>query len=83
MFGRVHGYDVYGQPDFKNTEVIGELPRCLSKRPGGMPIKLAPAFRKMSKEGFLRGRKSISVRSEPKPTDESQAAGRQEERPGD
>ena len=61
MFGRIYGYDVYGQPDFVNTEAIGDLPKCMTPGPGNMPLKQAPIFRQMSKEGFLRGKYSINI----------------------
>ena len=61
MFGRIYGYDVYGQPDFVNTEAIGDLPKCMTPGPGNMPLEQAPIFRQMSKEGFLRGKYSINI----------------------
>lgn len=64
MYGRIFGFDVYGQPDFENTESLGDLPQALCPPRGKMPAKQAPIFEKMSREGFLRG-KHATFRPEP------------------
>ena len=70
MVGRIYGYDVYGQPDFVNTEAIGDLPKCMTPGPGNMPLKQAPIFRQMSREGFLNGKYSTNiVRPAPQPAE--------------
>ena len=59
MFGRIHGWDPYGRPDFTQTELISELPKCMHSYPSRMPIKQAPIFRQMSREGFLDAKPHI------------------------
>ena len=70
MYGRIYGYDVYGQPDFENTESLGDLPRAFCPPRGKMPAKQAPIFQQMSTEGFLHG-KHATLRPAP-PRDDDQ-----------
>ena len=70
--GTLHGWDVYGRPDFKQVEWTHDQPRCIS--PSGersrMPLQQGPIFREMSREGFLRGKYSIKfVRDSQAPAD--------------
>ncbi len=69
MFGRIYGFDAYGQPDFKNTESLGDLPRAFCPPRGRMPLKQAPIFAQMSREGFLNGKHAI-VPGQPGRTDD-------------
>ena len=86
--GTLHGWDVYGRPDFKQVEWTHDQPRCIS--PSGersrMPLQQGPIFQQMSREGFLRGRHSINIiRDEPGPadTDTQFPEAGQEHGPGD
>ena len=85
--GTLHGWDVYGRPDFQQVEWTHTQPRCSSPRERSrMPLQQAAIFQQMRKEGFLRGKHSIDImRDEPGPADtgtQLPEAG-QEQRPGD
>ena len=86
--GTLHGWNVYGRPDFKQVEWTHTQPRCSS--PSGersrMPLQQAAIFRQMSREGFLRGKYSIKLvrhSQEPADTDSQFPEAGQEHGPGD
>ena len=85
--GTLHGWDVYGRPDFNQVEWTHDQPRCSSPRERSrMPLQQGPIFRQMSREGFLRGKYSISYfrpnESSVDTTEDPDATG-QEHGPGD